>query len=102
MATLAALADGLPPESRSKRKYTGIQADQTQLILALIFDMVSVIAWRQTADGRKGINQPKSMYQIMTGEAQGSEEKREYQTFDSGEDFEAARNEILRRGGFIP
>lgn len=69
-------------------------------MLALILDMVSIIGWRQTEDGVKGVNPPKSTYAAICGKEQ-EEPQREFHTYTSGEDFEAARNEILRRGGFI-
>ena len=99
MATLAALADGLPPEARVKRKYTGVTASEEMLVLALILDVVNIIAWRQTEDGYRGKNAPKSVYTMLAG-GERKEPQRDYRTFRSGEDFEAARKEILRRGGY--
>lgn len=100
MATQAALADGLPAESRSKRRLTGQKYPDNLLMLALILDAVKIIAWRQTEDGIQGKNPPPSMYEALTGTEQKVPE-RNYMVFESGDDFEAARNEILRRGGFI-
>ena len=100
MATQAALADGLPAESRSKRRLTGQKYPDNLLMLALILDVVKIIAWRQTEDGIQGKNPPPSMYEALTGTEQKVPE-RNYMVFESGDDFEAARNEILRRGGFI-
>lgn len=100
MGTQAALAYGLPPESRSKRRITGQKHSDEILILALIADVVRVIAWRQTEDGVNGKNPPPSMYEALTG-TERKEPERDHMVYDSGEDFEAARNEILRRGGYI-
>ena len=100
MATQAALADGLPAESRSKRRITGQKYPDEILMLALILDTVRAIAWRQTEDGVNGKNPPPSMYEALTG-TERKEPERNHMVFESGEDFEAARNEILRRGGFI-
>lgn len=100
MATQAALADGLPAESRSKRRLTGQKYPDNLLMLALILDVVKIIAWRQTEDGIQGKNPPPSMYEALTGTERKVPE-RNYMVFESGDDFEAARNEILRRGGFI-
>lgn len=69
-------------------------------MLALILDTVNIIAWRQTEDGVNGKNPPVSVYRRMTGTEQ-KEAERDYMVFESGEDFETARNEILRRGGYI-
>ena len=100
VATQAALADGLPAESRSKRRITGQKYPDEILMLALILDTVRAIAWRQTEDGVNGKNPPPSMYEALTG-TERKDPERNYMVFESGEDFEAARNEILRRGGFI-
>lgn len=70
------------------------------LMLALILDVVKIIAWRQTEDGLNGKNPPESVYMMMTG-GERKEPERDHMVFESGEDFEAARNEILRRGGYI-
>ena len=40
------------------------------------------------------------MYEVLTGQKQ-TEPERDFMVYGSGEDFEAARNEILRRGGYI-
>jgi hypothetical protein len=40
------------------------------------------------------------MYEALTG-TERKDPERNHMVFESGEDFEAARNEILRRGGFI-
>ena len=69
-------------------------------MLALILDTVRGIAWRQTENGVLGKNPPPSMYEVLTGQKQ-TEPERDFVVYDSGEDFEAARNEILRRGGYI-
>ena len=99
VATQAALAYGLPADSRSKRRITGQKHPNNTLMLALILDVVKIIAWRQTVDGMQGKNPPPSMYEALTG-TERKEPDRNYMVFESGEDFEAARNEILRRGGF--
>ena len=100
MGTQAALADGLPANSRSKRRLTGQKCSDEMLMLALILDVVKIIAWRQTEDGVQGKNPPESVYEMLTG-AEKKEPERNYRVFQSGDDFEAARNEILRRGGYI-
>ena len=100
MRTLAALVDGLPPESRAKRRITGQKCSDEILMMALILDVVKVIAWRQTEDGVNGKNPPPSVYEMLTG-TERKEPEREYMVYQSGEDFETARNEILRRGGYI-
>ena len=81
-------------------KLNGQEQPQSLLMLALILDAVNIMAWRQTENGVEGKNPPKSVYNILTGK-EDTRSQNEYQTFDSGEEFEAARNEILKRGGYI-
>ena len=100
METQAALAYGLPAESRSWSRLVGRGYSNELLMQALILDMVKIIAWRQTEDGVQGKNPPASVYGMLTG-AEQKEPERDHMVFESGEDFETARNEILRRGGFI-
>lgn len=64
-------------------------------MLALILDSVNTLMWMQTEDGVKGKNQPPSIYQRLTG--QEKEEEKEYNTYLSGADFDAARAKILSK-----
>lgn len=93
--TLAALAVGLPPHSRSKRKYSKQNIPNEIGLLALILDSVNRIAWMQTKDGAKGRNRPVSIYEMLTNQ---DNEKR-VEGFNSIADFEAAKDLILRKGG---
>lgn len=94
---LAALVSGLPPYSRSKKQMSGQEYDNQTLLMAMLLDGVNTIAWMMSEDGHAGKNRPKSIYQNLVG----NEPEKEIQAYLSAEDFEAARNEILRRGGFI-
>jgi hypothetical protein len=96
-ATLAALAAGLPPYARSKRALTGQRYSDEALLLARLVDEVKIISWMLSDDGVKGKNRPTSIYDRLTGITQ----ERENLAFNSGDEFEAARNKILREGGFM-
>ena len=95
VSTLAALATGLPVYSRSKRKYSQQNISDEVGLLALILDGVNRIAWLLSKDGSKGRNRPASVYQILTGQKRESG----VEGFNTAEDFEAARNKILGKGG---
>lgn len=97
VSTLAALAAGLPPYSRSKRKYSGQTVPDETGLLALILDSVNHIGWMLSKDGEKGRNHPKSIYQMLT-EADTENDVVGYAT---PEDFETARNKLLREGGYL-
>lgn len=95
--TLAALAVGLPPYSRSKKKYTGQNIPDELGLLALILDSVNRVAWMMTKDGTKGRKRPPSVYEMLTRK----EREKEVKGFNSVADFETAKNQILREGGEI-
>lgn len=97
--TLAALASGLPPYARSKQTITGQKVSDETLLLALLADRVGMIAWMMTEDGARGRNRPESLFQLLSGQKQ--DEEPEFTVYQSGDEFEAARQEILRRGGYI-
>lgn len=97
VAVLAVLASGLPPYSRSKQKYTGQKIPDTTALLALIHDDLAHLSWMWSKDGEKGRNHPASVFQLlMSGETD-----KDIESFLTAEDFETARNKILREGGFI-
>lgn len=91
--TLAALACGLPEDSRVIRKLTGAKTTPTLTLLAAIADRLGLLVWLQTKDGQKGRNRPKSILSELMKE---TEEKP--QSFETPEDFEAERARILRGG----
>lgn len=95
VSTLAALAVGLPSHSRSKRKYSKQNMPDEIGLLALILDSVNRIAWMLTKDGAKGRNKPISVYELL------SDQNRDkgIEGFNSVADFEAAKNQILAKGG---
>ena len=67
-------------------------------MLARLTASVNTVAWLLTKDGRKGRNRPKSIYEQL---ARDNNKEPEVTGFRSGKEFEAARYEILRRGGLI-
>ena len=97
VSTLAALAAGLPPYSRSKRIYSGQTIPNETGLLALILDSLNHIGWMLSKDGEKGRNHPESVYRILSG----TESERDVIGYLTPEDFEAARNKILREGGYL-
>ena len=87
----ATLASGLSYDSRIKRKISGQRYTSDILLLAHIADSLSTLVWFQTKDGQRGTNRPKSILQAMTEE----KKKEEYHAFETFEDFEAARRQIM-------
>lgn len=86
----ATLAAGLRETSRIRMALNGQRANYSDILLAAIFDQLRIFAW----DG-KG-ERPESVVQAMMGDEPKDESK--YQTFDSLEAFNEARNKILGAG----
>lgn len=85
----AIFAVGLPDDSRIKRKMSGQKQTAQVLLLSCIADSLRTLVWFQTKDGQRGINRPASILsEIM-------EEKEEYSSFDSIEEYEAARKRMM-------
>lgn len=55
------------------------------MLLAIIADRLGILVWHNTKDGKKGRNQPKSLFKDLTEE---KKPKEELETFQTAEDFE--------------
>ena len=84
---LATLAAGLGEDSRSRRALSGTPVAANTLLLAAIVDSLAGILGALT-----GAKPAKSMVQALTGD----DPEGPLSTFDSGEDFFAAREQILK------
>lgn len=85
----AIFAQGLPIDSRIKRKLTGQKHTTETLLLSCIADSLRLLVWFQTKDGQKNINRPASILQELI------EEKEELAEFGTIEAYEAARKRIM-------
>ena len=92
--TLAALACGLRPESRSKRRLSGTEIDTDTLLLAVIADRLGLLVWAKTEDGINGRNRPESIAAKLLGEKQA----KTVESYASGEDFMAAWQSMTKGG----
>ena len=90
VGTLAALACGLPEESRTVRRQTGARLTVEQTLLAAICDRLSVLCWQNTEDAREGRNYPRSILAELTG----TEEEKPI-AYGSPEEFEAERARLM-------
>lgn len=92
---ITTLAAGLREESRIRKKMEGRKLSDKDSLLALIFDKVNWLCWTKTKDAEHRKNRPESLYAILTG----TEKKKEaVESFETPEDFEARRREILKNG----
>lgn len=89
--TVATLSVGLRDDSRIKTKIRGGRAkDNTEVLIGHVYDRLNDILLVLGAYKKR----PDSLAAIL----QGFEQKEEVKSFSSGEDFEKARNKLLREG----
>ena len=88
---LATLALGLSKDSRVMMALAGAKLTTTETLLCLTVDRLTTLAWLQSKDGATGRNRPKSILEELTKE----KPRKEYETFASIADFEAARRKII-------
>lgn len=93
---VALFSYGLRENSRIKMKMSGELYPFETMLLAGILDKLSLLLWSKTDDAQRGRNKPESILSKLLGTA--TQENREYMTFDSIEDFERMRNQILNKG----
>lgn len=95
---VAVFSCGLRNDSRVKMSMAGQNVALDTLILAKIADNTSLSVWGNTNDGLKGKNRPESITKMLI-DGEESKSNSDQITFTSGEEFEKARNEILKGGG---
>lgn len=94
LTKVAVFSCGLRDNSRIKMKMSDQTIQLDTLLMAGISDKLSLLLWIKTKDGMKGINRPSSILNILTGSQ--SVERKEI-VFDSGEDFERMRQQLLMK-----
>lgn len=85
---IATLVVGLKPDSRVMLHLSGNKATYIDSLLALIFDLLQIIAFKQ--GHKKGAKHPESLYKKLTEE---KAEKDELMAFETPEEFEKWRKE---------
>lgn len=93
----AALASGLRENSRIRMIMAGSRMDDKTALLAAAVDRLSMLVWAKTKDAQKGRNRPRSIFEALTEETKKPAD--DLVLFDSAEDFEAARQKIIQKGG---
>ncbi|MGX6962425.1 DUF5361 domain-containing protein [Vagococcus xieshaowenii] len=97
LTKVAVFSCGLRDNSRIKMKMSGQQVSLDTLLLANVSDKLGLLVWYKTKDAQKGANQPKSMVETLTNVK--TETIRKELVFDSGEEFEKARQALIKGGG---
>lgn len=88
----AALAVGLPSNSRIKLKLSGEETPISTIMMAAIIDRLSLLVWQNSRDGTKGKNRPEMLVESLFRK---SETLRDIAVYDSAEEFEKARRKLL-------
>lgn len=91
---VAVFSLGLSDSSRIKLKLTDRTVDFETMLLAGIFDKVSMLFWSKTKDAEKNKNRPTSVVEMLNGK---QENQSKVVSFESGKDFEANRQRTLDR-----
>lgn len=87
---LSTLCWGLPRESRVKMKLAEQKYTTSEILLAGIFDRLSLLWWAKTEDGANNTNRPNMMMDVMIARDTESKNK----AFQSGDDFMAEWNKL--------
>ena len=95
LSKVATFAVGLRENSRIKMKLSGAKYPLNTMLLASVVDRLSVLAWMKTKDGANGVNPPKSILSQLLEK----EEASDIEAFNTPEEFERRRKEILGKGG---
>lgn len=91
LSTVAVLACGLKPDSRSMMALQGQEMSPEMLLLCAIRDYLALIWWSKTKGAEKGRNRPKLLLE------EASKERTE--RFTSGKDFERKLKQFERKEG---
>lgn len=88
----AILACGLGSNSRIKLMLSESKIDTQTTLLAALLDEVAILNWRQTKDGHKGRNRPKSVFKALTDIETNNND---IESFNTIEEFEKERMRII-------
>ncbi|MFR6673110.1 MAG: DUF5361 domain-containing protein [Enterococcus avium] len=91
---VAVFSCGLSENSRIKMRMSNQIIPMETLLLAGLSDKISVLLWTKTKDGQKGRNRPPMILDTFN---QNKTKQRETVVFNSGEDFEERRKELLKQ-----
>ena len=89
---VAVFSCGLRETSRIKMKLSGQKIPLDTILLAGISDNLRLLLWTKTKDGQKNVNRPESILHKLS---ENNPREKEEIIFDSGEDFEKMRQQLL-------
>jgi len=92
---IAILSCGLRENSRIIRKMSASNLSLDSMLLAHIADRLGILIWQRTKDGQRGKNRPESFVEKLSNTNRGTHLS--VSAFDTVEEYEEAKNMILRR-----
>lgn len=96
VSLLATLSVGLRDNSRIKMKLSGAKISSEILLIASAVDNLAFLAWSKTEDAQNNLNRPKSIVGMLLEEQEASNTNNAVMAFETAEEFETARENILR------
>lgn len=94
--TVAVFCCGLREDSRIKLKMSNQIVPFETMLLAGIYDRLSLLLWSKTKDAEKGKNMPKTISDELNQSPRKSKQTNT-SLFNSGEDFEQRRKELINQ-----
>ena len=91
---VAVFSLGLSDSSRIKMKLGNQAVNFETMLLAGIFDKVSLLFWSKTKDSESNKNRPLSVVEMLNGKQTNT---KEVVSFESGKEFEAERQRIINQ-----
>lgn len=92
----ALFSAGLREGSRIRLKMARQNYPLETMLLAMAVDRLTYLLWAKTKDGSKGRNRPSSIADALNGK---NAKNGEIMAFSSSDDFEKARERILKEAG---
>lgn len=86
-ATAAALATGLPDDSRVKRFYSGEKYSFGERLMMLIYDRVNWLMWSKTKAAQKKGSEPPLPLEQLIEQTAAQQEEQKLMGFDSPEEL---------------
>lgn len=94
--TIATFAVGLRDDSRIKQRITDVKASRAEIILGAIADRLGMLWWALIQGGQGEI--PESFVSELLGVTREEESSSNMITYSSPEEFESAREKIMKGG----
>jgi len=90
---VATFSVGLRENSRIKMKMSGAKVPLETIILAMMADRLGNVIWSLSEDGRKGINRPPQLVEVLTGIERKNDS--DILSFTTPKAYEEARRKLL-------